>query len=69
MDQANFSTSPNFVQPEQKPQADTLRTPEQMSQKEIAQELRQRLTNLRALRQAYLRGEIGPNANAKRAVV
>jgi hypothetical protein len=69
MDQANYSTSPNFVQPEQKPQADTLRTPEQMSQKEIAQELRQRLTNLRALRQAYLRGEIGPNANVKRAVV
>ncbi len=66
MDQPNLQLNLNSVRPEQK-QLEVLRAPEQMTQKEIAQELRQRLGELKSLRQRYLRGEAGPNPTAGRA--
>jgi hypothetical protein len=66
MDQVNQSPDLASAQPEQR-QAEVLANPEEMTQPQIAQEIRDRLTSLKTLREKYLRGEIGPNSSAKKA--
>lgn len=62
MNQNNFPSTPNNVQPESQPQADTLRVPEKMTQKEIAQEVRQRLASLKRMRDEHIRTELAKGA-------